>query len=73
MHLVSEDSQLRDVYGRLLAYVQLEDGEDFNQLLVEGGFARVYEEGDSDREPEYVAHQIQAINERIGLWGCLAE
>ena len=73
VHLVSEDSQLRDVYDRLLAYVQLEDGEDFNQLLVEGGFARVYEEGDSDRELEYVAHQIQAINERIGLWGCLAE
>ena len=73
VHLVSEDSQLRDYYDRLLAYVHMEDGEDFNQLLVEKGFARVYEEGDSDRETVYIAHQVQAIKERIGLWGCLAE
>ena len=71
VHLVTEDSQLRDVYDRLLAYVHLKDGEDFNETLVMKGFARVYEEGDSDRESTYIAIQQIAVNERIGLWGCL--
>ena len=53
-------------------YTYLEDGEDFNETLVKKGFARVYEEGDSDRESAYIAIQQIAVNERIGLWGCLS-
>ena len=69
--LVSEDSQLRDIYDRLLAYVHNEDGEDFNGLLVKKGFARVYEEGDSGRELEYISLQAKALSDRVGLWECL--
>lgn len=71
VQLVSETSNRRDIYDRLLAYVHLEDGDDFNRLLVENGFARVYEEGESQRETEYLITQENAVRNRTGLWHCL--
>ena len=35
------DVELRDKYGRLLAYVYLSDGEMFNALLVKEGYAQI--------------------------------
>ncbi len=46
----------RGSFGRLLAYIYWQ-GEDFNAALVELGYARVYTEGDSSREAEYLELQ----------------
>ena len=59
----------RGYYDRLLAYVEV-DNKDFNESLVELGYARVYEEGKSGREPEYLEHQENAQIKLIGLWSC---
>lgn len=59
----------RGYYGRLLAYVHIGD-EDFNESLLENGYARVYTEGTSSREHQYVLSQRVAITENRGLWAC---
>ena len=60
----------RDVYGRLLCYVELADGRNFNVLLVEQGKSPYFNKyGDSllfDRELR--AAQERARAERIGIW-----
>jgi micrococcal nuclease len=63
------DEVREDRYGRLLAYVFLENGEMVNALLVRKGLAYV-----SARRPnlKYFAHLLEqqrlAMQERIGLW-----
>ena len=59
----------RGFYGRLLAYI-IVNGHDFNAELVELGFARVYSEGDSSREQEYLILQHLAQANDLGLWQC---
>ena len=59
----------RGFYGRLLAYV-LVRGQDFNATLIELGYARVYTEGNSTREQDYLKLEGQAQEEGIGLWEC---
>ena len=67
--VLDEDAGLRGYYGRLLAYVEV-DGKDFNKSLVQLGYARVYEEGESKRESEYLRDQSTAQANSDGLWGC---
>lgn len=59
----------RGTFDRRLAYVIIE-GKDFGSMLVENGYARVYEEGDSTREEGYLQLQLQAKASGLGLWGC---
>ena len=59
----------RDRIGRMLAYISV-DGADFNGALVEGGFARVYAEGDSNREADYLELEERARLKGVGLWQC---
>ena len=59
----------RDVYGRLLAYIQL-NGKDFNATMVRNGFARVYTEGQSSRMAEYISDEVTAQSNAVGLWDC---
>jgi micrococcal nuclease len=58
----------RGYYGRLLAYIELED-YDFNESLISRGYARVYQEGTSSREERYLSIQNRIILQGIGLWG----
>ena len=62
----------RGSYGRLLAYILVEE-QDFGSSLVAQGYARVYEEGDSSLEPEYLRLRSQAQAAGVGLWGCSSE
>jgi len=55
-------------YGRYLAYVYLENGTDFNALLVKNGLARVYVEGTFEKESEYLKLENYAKTHKIGLW-----
>lgn len=60
----------RGYYGRLLAYVYLENGTDFTSELVKRGYARVYEEGTFAKESEYLVYQNLASLNASGLWSC---
>ena len=59
---------LKGYYGRYLAYVYLENGTDFNALLVKNGLARVYVEGTFEKESEYLKLENYAKTNKIGLW-----
>jgi len=58
----------RGYYKRLLAYVYY-DNTDFTAELIKRGYARVYTEGDFEKEFEYVSYQNLAIKNNVGLWG----
>ena len=59
----------RGFYDRLLAYIVVDD-QDFNAKLVEQGYARVYAEGTSSREADYLRLQWAAQAQELGLWEC---
>jgi len=58
----------RGYYGRLLAYVYLLNGTDFTALLVEKGYARVYVEGEFEKEDYYLQLEEEARLNGVGLW-----
>jgi micrococcal nuclease len=60
---------VRGFYDRMLAYVHV-DGRDVSSLLLEAGYARVYIEGDSIREKEYLLLEADAQVRKVGLWSC---
>jgi micrococcal nuclease len=62
----------RDRFGRLLAYIEI-SGVDFNAELVARGYARVFTQSGGSREPDYLALEELAREERIGLWACQPE
>jgi micrococcal nuclease len=57
-----------DVYGRLLAYIFLEDGTLFNLELVRHGYARAYTRFPFRYQDEFRLAQIEARNAGRGLW-----
>ena len=58
----------RGSYGRLLAYVTV-DNESLNRELLAGGHARLYDTA-FDRRDEYAAVEEEARAESRGLWAC---
>ncbi len=68
------DVQKRDKYGRLLAYVYLEDGRMLNELLIREGLALVYTFPPNVRYVDrLVRAQQTARSERRGFWKQLFE
>ncbi len=64
------DAERRDVYGRLLAYVYLEDDTFVNAELVRRGFATTLTIAPNDRFAERFAELAErAAAEGLGLWG----
>jgi endonuclease YncB( thermonuclease family) len=59
-----------DVYGRLLCHVLLEDGTDFNLLLVELGKSPYFNKYGNSRicHEEFVAAQARARRNLLGIW-----
>lgn len=59
----------RDVYGRLLAYVYLPDGQNFNQQMIESGYAYEYTY-DKPYQLQSAFQQAQQRAKRLalGLW-----
>jgi micrococcal nuclease len=58
----------RDKYGRLLAYVYLEDGRLLNALLLQAGQAVVYRHCRCAHLRQYQAWEAQARRQGRGLW-----
>jgi len=58
-----------DKYNRLLAYVILEDGTNFNKLMIEEGYAYEYTYNSSYKyQNEFKLAQKQAQTNKLGLW-----
>jgi micrococcal nuclease len=63
------DKERYDKYGRLLAYVYLEDGTFVNARLVEEGYARVASiPPNTAHADEFEALQAEARKEQRGIW-----
>ena len=63
------DVQLRDRFGRLLAYVRLSDGRDLGLLLAQAGLARELSiEPDTTYQALYAAAVAGARSARKGMW-----
>ena len=58
----------RDRHGRLLAYVILAGGRNFNQELVRAGFALAYRRYRYTEKARFIALEAQAKQARRGLW-----
>lgn len=66
--LEGDDAQpQRDKYGRLLAYVRLQDGRDLGASIVAGGYGTVYT-GRCSRKDSYSALAQRAAQVGTGLW-----
>jgi micrococcal nuclease len=64
------DVQKVDPYGRLLAYVYLPDGEMFNEVLLEEGYAKVATFPPNVRYVDrFLEAQREARTANRGLWG----
>ncbi len=63
------DREKRDRYGRLLAYVFLENGSMVNALLVRNGLAHVmFKDRNFKHKEDLLYCQRQAMKERLGIW-----
>ena len=58
----------RDKYSRLLRYVILADGTNFNEELVRKGYARVYDRFSFTMKPQFKQSEAAAKSQGIGLW-----
>jgi micrococcal nuclease len=63
------DWDLRDRYGRLLAYIYTGEGRCFNALLVQEGYGFAYTRFPFQFMEEFRALEQQARSEKRGLWG----
>ncbi len=67
---LQQDSLYTDRYGRLLRSVFLENGTHVNLLLIEEGYARVYDEYAKKTHlySRLLSLQAEAQNTTLGLW-----
>lgn len=59
----------RDTYGRMLAYIWLEDGSCHNATLIREGYAHAYTRYPFDRMEDYRRLEREAREAKRGLWG----
>jgi micrococcal nuclease len=70
--LASDSTQgNRDEYGRLLRYVFLQDGINFNKLMISEGYAREYtfKNNPYKYQSQFIQAEKEAKEENRGLWG----
>ncbi len=71
LHLVARHT--RDKYNRLLAYVELPDGQLLNRLLVENGYAYADPRYPHPYQQEFRSLMNKARREKRGLWADIKE
>lgn len=68
--LVSDSlSTNRDRYNRLLRYIVLADGTNFNQRLIEQGYGFYYPYFPFTKSDDFAASQAIAKSQNRGIWG----
>jgi endonuclease YncB( thermonuclease family) len=60
--------RVRDDFGRILAYVESEQGKDLGEALIDEGFSKHDARWSHDRSERYDAAQRRAREARRGLW-----
>ncbi|MDA2921424.1 thermonuclease family protein, partial [Desulfobacterota bacterium AH_259_B03_O07] len=68
VHLEFEPEDRYDRYGRMLAYVFVENGTLFNAELVKKGFARVIAPSPFRYYKEFKQYERQARKGGVGIW-----
>lgn len=68
VRLMLQAHQMRDRFGRLLAYVVLEDGTILNELLLTAGLARYDGRFSHDLVERYALLEQQARFDGVGIW-----
>ena len=68
VHLEFESGNQYDNYGRMLAYVFVDDGALFNAELVKHGYARVMDFFPFRYYEEFKRYEQEAREDRIGIW-----
>lgn len=66
--LLDKNANVRDKYGRLLAYIRLDDGKILNEELVINGFAYADTRFANSFNKEYVQLENDARKAKRGLW-----
>jgi endonuclease YncB( thermonuclease family) len=66
--IIDSISSARDKYNRLLAYIQFEDGNMLNEMIIKNGFGYADLRFAHSRFEKYTATQSQAVKNKIGLW-----
>lgn len=61
-------SPTRDRYGRLLAYLQLEDGTNINEQIVKQGYGYADPRFANSKMKSFMKAQDTAIKSKVGLW-----
>lgn len=63
------DGAERDQFGRVLAYVHLEDGTNLNEAILYQGYAKVFLGSNFKYVKRYIYLQEEAMRRGNGLWG----
>ncbi len=66
---IEYDDELKDQYGRTLAYVFLPDGTLLNAEIIRQGYGFAYTRFPYRYQQEFVALEREAREQRRGLWG----
>jgi micrococcal nuclease len=66
--IIQEVSNLKDKYGRTLAYVILPNGKSINEILLENGYVKPYDKIFCSKLPEYQAISLRAKRKKRGLF-----
>ncbi len=62
------DREKRDKYGRLLAYIYLEDGTFLNAELIKQGYAAVFRKFRFQYRDDFIRYEQEAMERKRGLW-----
>jgi len=66
--IIQEASNLKDRYGRTLAYVILPNQKSINEILLENGYVKPYDKIYCEKLPEYQAISSRAKRRKRGLF-----
>lgn len=66
--MIDSVANVRDKYGRLLAYLKLDDGTIINEELVRGGYAYADSRFAHSEFNKYIGLQNKAMKAKKGLW-----
>lgn len=69
---LEKDRSNKDKYDRLLRYIYLNESYLVNEILVQNGYARVYDKYsyDTKRYDQLKEVEAKAIEKGIGIWSC---